>query len=221
MKNPSKASIKRLEKRNSIETQRFKLAVEAFLKDTDAIDQVVYSIKYDLSRMTNQPFYGIKLRKPSAKRDNDAVLTEYISLLIKYNDLAFAEYLLKSLNRQQQALLRKIAPKVKDPRLMEEPQWEHAIPTKYIVSELFKMVQNRDITGLSDLISIYKKAGQRKVSKITHRKVDAIHRDDMPQDWRWQEGTSNYLVRYCLAGVISEIALSSEEKDMVAGWLIP
>jgi hypothetical protein len=221
MTQPSKASLKRLENRNSAKTQAFKLAVENFLHDADASEHAAYSVKYDLSRMTNQPFYGIKFSKPSTKRDAVDVLAEYISLLIKYNDLTFAGELLRSLNRQQQVLLRRIAPKVKDPRLIEEPQWEHAIPTKYIVSELFKMVQTKDVTGLSDLISIYKKAGQRKVSKTTHRKVDSIHRDDMPQDWSWQDDNSNYLIRYCLSGVISEIALSSEEKEMVSEWLTP
>jgi hypothetical protein len=217
-KTRSEASLKRERQRLSEASRQFKSEIEKFLIETSASSHAVYSIKNDLSKKTNHPFYGVKKLKPKPIKEADSILEEYVLLNIRYDNYDFSKKLLTELKTQQGQLIRKIAPKIKDPRVFVRSEWEHAIPTAYVVNELLKMVERKDFSKLSNLIFIYKKAGQRKVSQETHRKVDSLHRDNMPENWRWDTDAPNYLVRYCVAGVISEVAMSNEERNMVNNW---
>ena len=54
----SKASIRREEKRISVEMQAFKQQILDFLQDTGADLNVQYHMVKDLAKMTSMPFYG-------------------------------------------------------------------------------------------------------------------------------------------------------------------
>lgn len=155
----SSASIKREVVRNSLETLHFKEEIEKFLEDKP--DYIIYSIKRDLACMTSMPYYKDRPKRVKIPCDKIVLLHEWIKLFLDYEDLNFIIKLLKNLNKNQSQLLRKIAPR----KGSKKDIWEHAIPTSFIVNEIILMLQRKDITDVSRLISIYILAGQHSLTK--------------------------------------------------------
>ena len=74
---------------------------------------------------------------------------------------------IKFLNKNQAQTIRKVAPKIGK----KSEVWEHAIPANYIVDELIKMIEKRDISNLEKLLDIYEFAGQRGITKVEDLQV--------------------------------------------------
>lgn len=132
--------------------------------------------------------------RPSLK----AVLIQYASFLAKINDLEFTSALLRMLNRQQNQVLRRFAPRRGD----KKDVWDHVIPTSYVVSEIMCMVEARAINDLEHLLDKYAEAGQRGITKEEDARLNASGlRNTMPPGWNWRDVDSDLFARYRIAKI--------------------
>lgn len=206
----SKKSLYREAKRKSETVNAFREKVECFLDATKASEAVAYSIKKDLSAKTDMEFYG-QNKKQCVKCGSDIdMAVEYIELLHKYGDLSFAKQLLKKLGVQQNQVLRRLARRTQaDKQLAKRTKlegraggiWEHAIPTKYVISEINKMLSLGDIKLARQLLERYEAAGQKFLSKKDEQAVSLHYRDTMPEKWDWKSTDCDLKARYKAAGI--------------------
>ena len=191
----SALSKKREEKRNSPETQEFRLKILDLVHDIEA--EVAYSIMKDLACMTSMPFYKNRPDKVKITKDHASMLKAYVELLASYHDEEFATKTIKSLNKNQAQLLRKVAPKIGT----KKDIWEHAVPAKVIVDEIIMMIKNKDLSMLDKLIDVYQKAGQRALTKDEDQLL-SNYKSSMPDGWDWREENVNPLARHTIVGII-------------------
>ena len=111
--------------------------------------------------MTSMPFYKNRPEKVKITKDHASMLKAYVELFTNHHDEEFAIKTIKSLNKNQAQLLRKVAPKIG----IKKEIWEHAIPAKVIVDEIITMIKSKDLAMLDKLINVYQKAGQRALTK--------------------------------------------------------
>ena len=202
MKTKSILSRKREEKRNSQQTKDFRKKIINFLETTRADNEIVYSIKRDLSKKTDMEFYKQKKKIVKIKRQNIEIVKEYVRLLIEYNDLDFAKRLIKKLSVQQDQALRKIALRSEIDQEKakvygnENGIWDHVIPVKVVVSEIVNMIKNNDASEIDKLLNIYCKAGQRFITKDIDNLLKNKYKACMPENWDWRNNKSDPLARY-------------------------
>jgi len=191
----SELSKKREEKRNSPATQEFRLKILDLVQDTEA--EVGYSIMKDLACMTNMPFYKNRPEKVKITKDHVSMLKAYVKLFINHHDEEFAIKTIKSLNKNQAQLLRKVAPRIGT----KKDIWEHAIPAKVIVDEIIIMIKNKDLSMLDKLINIYQEAGQRALTKDEDELL-SNYKSSMPDGWDWKDTNVDPLARHTIVGII-------------------
>jgi len=191
----SELSKKREQKRNTPETQEFRLKILDLVKDAET--EVGYSIMKDLACMTNMPFYKNRPKKIKIKKDYISMLKAYVKLLINHHDEDFAIKTIRSLNKNQAQLLRKVAPKIGT----KKDIWEHAIPAKVIVDEIIIMIKRKDITMLDILLNIYCQAGQRALTKEEDQLL-SHYKSSMPDGWDWKDKDVNPLARHAIVGIM-------------------
>ena len=192
----SLASIKREAKRKSPETIEFKRQINDFLIGQKT--EIIYAIKRDLACMTSMPFYNDRPEKTDIKFSHKELLIQFMEAFIKYENKEFIVKLIRSLNRNQAQTIRKVAPRIGN----KSEIWEHVIPAKYIVEELIKMIDNKDISELTKLLNIYESAGQRGITKEQDLLLSE-YRSSMPKDWNWRKENTNPLYRHEIAGIIT------------------
>ena len=191
----SELSKKREEKRNSLATQEFRLSILNLVKGAEP--EVGYSIMKDLACMTSIPFYKNRPEKVKIIKDHISMLKAYVQLLINYHDEDFAIKTIKSLNKNQVQLLRKVAPKIGT----KKDIWEHAIPAKVIVDEIITMIKSKDLSMLDKLIEVYQEAGQRALTKEEDQLL-SNYKSSMPIGWDWKNKNVDPLARHTLVGII-------------------
>src|ERR1700722_1511037 len=106
----SKASIRREVCRNSPETQAFR--EEIILLIENAEPDVAYSIKRDLSIMTDMPFYKQFKKKVKSDKSRHDMIKAYVKLLVDHANLKLAIKLLKALSKNQGQIIRKAVPRI-------------------------------------------------------------------------------------------------------------
>jgi len=193
----SEASKKREQTRNSPATQEFRLKILDLVQNTEA--EVAYSIMKDLACMTSMPFYKNRPEKVKITKDNVSMLKAYVELLINHHDEDFAIKTIKSLNKNQAQLLRKVAPKIGTKKEI----WEHAIPAKVIVDEIIIMIKRKDLSMFDKLINVYQKAGQRALTKDEDQLLSK-YKSSMPDDWNWKDENVDPLARHTIVGILHE-----------------
>lgn len=194
MEKRSVASIKREQKRLSPETYAFKIKINELLESKSI--EIVYAIKKDLACMTNMPFYKDRPKKIKISYSHKELLIEYMNLFVQHHDKDFIKKLLRSLNRNQAQTIRKVAPKIGKKSAI----WEHAIPAKFLVDELVKMIDNNDISQLPKLLELYEIAGQRSLTNEQNQLLTK-YRTSMPDDWNWQGENADPLIRHTIVGI--------------------
>ena len=197
MNKQSKLSKKREKKRNSPETQKFKSGILDLVSNAE--EEVAYSIMKDLACMTSMPFYKDRPKKVKITKDHVLMLKAYVELLANYHDEEFAIKTIKSLNKNQAQLLRKVAPKIGT----KKDIWEHAIPAKVIVDEIIIMIKSKDLSMLDKLINVYQKAGQRALTE-KEDKLLSNYKSSMPNEWNWRDENVDPLARHTIVGIIHE-----------------
>jgi len=188
------ASLKREEKRSSLEVVEFKKQVECFLSDKP--EYISYSIKRDLACMTNMPFYKDRPKRVKIGLSNVELLEEWIKIFSEHNDFDFITRLLKQLNRNQAQLLRKVSPR----KGIKKDIWEHAIPTSFFVNEIVLMIKDKDLRDLKKLILLYVEAGQHSLSTEENELLKQYN-SSMPSHWNWRDFSANPLERYSTVGI--------------------
>ena len=194
MKEQSLASKKREETRKSPKTIEFKKQINEFLEGKNL--EVIYAIKRDLACMTDMPFYKDRPERIKITLSYKELLIEFMNIFIKHNDKEFIIKLLKSLNKNQAQTIRKVAPRIGE----KSEIWEHAIPAKFIVNELIKMVEMEDISYLGRLLEVYEFAGQRGITKEQDLLLSE-YKSSMPKKWNWKQETVNPLIRHEIVGI--------------------
>jgi len=174
MNTRSEASIKRELQRLSPKTAEFKRKIIELLENAEP--EVSYAIKRDLAIMTNMPFYKDRPEVIKISRNEIDLILEYAKLFCSCEDKDFIIKLIRRLGINQGQTIRKAAPKIGEKREI----WEHAIPTKFIIGEITRMILERDILDLTILLNIYKKDGQRGVTKDQDRLLKQ-YRHSMPK----------------------------------------
>lgn len=194
MKKRSLASLKREEKRKSPKTLKFKKEIISFLENKKP--EVVYAIKRDLACMTSMPFYKDRPEKIKMSLTHKELLIEFMNAFIEHDNIEFSIKLLKSLNKNQAQTIRKVAPKIGK----KADIWEHVIPAKYIVDELIKMIENKDLSEIDKLLKIYELAGQRGITKEQDLLLSE-YKSSMPENWNWRNNDVNPLFRHEIVGI--------------------
>ncbi len=187
-------SLKREVKRNSEETISFRSKINYILQSVD--EEVAYSIKRDLSVMTDMPFYKVEKRKVKISRKKDEMIKAYVILLKEIEDKEFALKLLKNLNRNQNQTIRKAAPKYGK----KHEVWEHVIPTNVIIQGIIKVLNCEGEENFDKLLALYIKAGQRAISKEQDNKLKK-YIDCMPENWQWKTDDVDIFARYNAVGI--------------------
>ena len=116
----------------------------------------------------------------------------------KCEDTPFIIQLIKSLSRQQNQTLRKVAPKVGN----KKDVWDHVIPVKFIVDEIIKMILDKDVSQIEKLLTHYTNAGQRGLSDEEDKLLKTKYNCSMPQNWCWKNKNVNLFARYHAVGII-------------------
>jgi len=184
----------------SPENQAFRDRLERHIQEQQLADDVAYVMKQDLKKMTDMLYYGIKIQRPrtSPRLSLKDVLIQYASFLVRIDDLEFSSALLRMLNRQQNQVLRRFAPR----RSERKDVWDHVIPTSYVVSEIMCMVKARAINNLERLLDMYAKAGQRGITKEEDARLNASGlRNAMPPGWNWRDVDADLFARYRIAKI--------------------
>ena len=194
METRSKASIRREQIRLSTKTVEFKLKINNLLETADA--EVAYAIKRDLAIMTSMPFYKDRPEVLKITKSPIELIHEFANLFCKCEDKEFIVKLIKRLGTNQGQTIRKAAPKIGG----KKDIWEHAIPTKYVLDEMIKMILQNDIADLKKLLKVYEDAGQRGVTK-RQDKLLREYRNRMPDGWNWRDEKVDPLARHKKAGI--------------------
>lgn len=203
----SQASLLREKTRNSLKTIQFRERIEEFLISTSASPELSYTIKRDLSKKTDLPYYKKKKKVMKVSSPRSSLIRELMERLIQYDDLEFSVQLLKLLRVQQDQTLRKIPHKSIAGKTREKMVgskngvWEHAIPAKYIMGELIEMIRLKDLCELEQLLKVYEMSGQHFVAKEHDCLLNAKYKDSMPEGWSWKDENPELLIRYRLAGI--------------------
>lgn len=209
----SKASLRREARRTCPETQQFREKVETFLQTANTAPDLVYLVKTDLSRKTDQPYYKKPKLRPSKPRPRQTLILELLSLLRQYNDPELTRQLLPALGRHQNSALRKLAPKIATTRRTDcVCKWEHAIPTAYFIKELCIWVTSKEEYDIGPLLRIYTLAGQRSLPDTANEIIKAFgYSSCMPPDWDWRVAGADYLARYRAVGIMHLVPRSEGE----------
>lgn len=195
MKERSNLSLKRESKRTSVETEQFKNKLCFLLEN--AKPEVAYRIKCDLAIQNDMPFYNDRPKRIKGKRiPSREYLREILFFLIQCEDKDFVKILLKKLSVNQGQIIRKLAPRIGQ----RKDIWEHAIPAKVIVIELFEMVLKDDLTELDKLLDVYASAGQRGLSKEQDLLLKE-YKASMPEEWDWRKSDVDPLARHNKLGI--------------------
>lgn len=197
----STKSLLRKKKRHSPTIVDFRERIEDFLKEVKAEQDIIYSIKRDLSTMTSMEFYGRPKQRVRCRSDKDTIL-QYIGLLKEYNDFDFSEKLLKKLSVQQNQVLRRLVPRRGSPTPGKKGNWDHAVPTAVVVREIIAMLQKRRFTHLEKLLELYICGGQVHLTHEENQRLNSLGLNNrMPESWNWREKKPNPFERYVVAGI--------------------
>jgi hypothetical protein len=191
----SKASRKRVLQRLSTSTSVYRKQIDDFLRNVDPA--IAYRLRQDLRVMTNMPYYKRAIGpcvKSQHKRSE--INMEYARLLLAYNDIKFAGKLLRDLNKNQNQTLRKLAPRIGEPKDV----WEHAIPSGYVVNEIIKLIKSNTLHDMTTLLALYEKAGQRALTREQDEKLKP-YSDIMPDGWNWRDPNVDWKARYNAVGL--------------------
>jgi hypothetical protein len=202
-KHKSEKALKREERRNSGANLSLKNQLINYLDKVTPDSLIAYSLKIDLKKMTDMPFYGEKILRPDGYKRIAAqeILTGYINFLLIVNDIIFSETLLKAVSRQQTQVLRRVSPRIG----IKKNIWDHAIPTSFVVSELLVMLRNKNIDNLRTLIDLYVKAGQRPITKEEDELLNSNGlKNRMPPNWNWKNSEVDVFARYKISGIATE-----------------
>ena len=211
----SKASIRREEKRLSVEMQAFKQQILDFLQNNGADLDVQYHMVKDLAKMTSMPFYGDSNRGTKNRKPTNEVIKAYCRLLICYykktSDMEFARKLLSWLSMQQQQHLRKLTPlpiaqKHKYKAAKSAGQvcvYEHPIPVNYTKNLLLKYIEECDQQRIDAYIDfVFYNTRQVCMEKTWDDQVNRLYKDTMPDNWNWKDPENNDVyARYVSAGI--------------------
>lgn len=193
--NKSKASIRREKKRLSPDTVSLRERIETVLANADP--NIACCMRRDLKAMTDMPYYKMKIGRDSRKLTKTDIVKGYATILLKGKDLVFARKLFSLLNRNQNQTIRKLAPRMG----VANDVWEHAIPSGYLVGEILKMIESGSLAEIDTLLNIYKKAGQRGLSKRQEALL-VNYKDGMPDGWDWRKPNADHLARYAAVGLV-------------------
>lgn len=202
----SKASLAREAKRNSPETQQFKEEIEHFLRITAADSNIAYFLRQDLKKMTNMPYYGESAGQRTRLLKPDEVAREYCNLLAQFGNQNFTRKLLLAISRQQSQTLRKLFRRPPDQIAKAKSIgtsngcWEHPIPLKFVRTELENLIHS-DIKRAHSLILALQHVSQIFLPKEQEVILNAIHKDTMPEGWRWDTPDVDFYVRYKVAQI--------------------
>ncbi len=142
IKTQSDASKKREQRRNSPVIKKFREDILALLEYAEP--DVAYSIKRDLSIMTDMPFYKHSYLKIKSGKSRQEMIKCYAELLIANDDINFVVKLLKELSKNQGQTIRKVAPRFGK----KQDIWEHAIPTRFVTNVIIEMIKNKDLEAV-------------------------------------------------------------------------
>ena len=196
----TKASIRRETKRMSPENQDFRIQLELLIQEHQLPELVAYVMKQDLKKMTDMLYYGMELQRPQtyARPALREVLVQYAQFLLKVNNLQFASALLRMLNRQQNQVLRRFAPRLGS----KKDVWDHVIPTSFVVSEIICMLNAKKMDDLELILDLYFRAGQRGITKNEDARLNSLGlRDTMPPNWNWRAVEPDVFARYRAAKI--------------------
>jgi hypothetical protein len=191
-------SLKREQKRTSLETLEFKAKLCSLLENAPPI--VSYRIKQDLAIQTDMPFYRDRPKKIKGKRIS---YRDYLKQILNFfilqsdDEFTFIVGLLRRLSVNQNQIIRKLAPRKS---IIKKEIWEHAIPVKIIVDELIEMIRKKDISELDKLLDVYELAGQRSLTKEQDFKLKEF-KTSMPKGWNWRAIDVNPLERHHIVGI--------------------
>lgn len=179
-----------------MEVNDFKAKLNKLLENANP--EIVYRIKCDLAIQTNMPFYKDRPTKGKVRRIKPREsLRQMLLFFLECHDKEFISLLLKKLSVNQGQIIRKVAPRIGS----KSDIWDHAIPVKYIVEELIKMVIKNDLSELDKLLEIYILAGQRGITK----EQDLLLKDmksSMPVNWDWRQADVDPLARHRRVGIL-------------------
>lgn len=196
-------------KRQTPEWKQWRMRVLELIDKADL--DVACSIKRDLSRRIEDPFYGEKIPTVPS-RSNVELLIAYAKLLERVHDDTFRKNLARAMSSHQQCLLKKFARRI-GPKAADGQIMEHAIPTKFMADEMLRLIELGKLAALPALFDIYRKAGQRALSKQHDAILTSMGlKDSMPRGWLWQRNGADYLARYRVAGVIEHVFLEEHER---------
>nr|WP_315482932.1 hypothetical protein [uncultured Undibacterium sp.] len=202
----SKASLAREAKRNSPETQQFKEEIEHFLRITGADSNIAYFLRQDLKKMTHMPYYGESAGRRTRLLKPDEIAREYCNLLAQFGDQNFTRRLLLALSRQQSQTLRKLFRRPPDQISKAKSigtsngYWEHPIPLKFICTELENLI-HCDFEKAHTFIHLLQHVSQIFLPKEQEAILNAIHKDTMPDGWRWDAPDVDLYARYKVAQI--------------------
>jgi hypothetical protein len=222
-KSLSKASLKRLEKRNSSEMQLFKQRIFSFFEETDAPEEIRYHLVKDLAKMTSMPFYGDSQYGKRTRMPSNKVIKMYGKLLIQYceiesENIVFVEELLKWLTKQQNQHMRRLSrvPKSQKQRRKEakaagiDGVYEHPIPVNYTKTLILNYIKTKNLEELENYVDfIYSNTYQVFLESKWDTQVNRLYHDTMPNNWHWKdESKNNIFQRYIDAQIPPEEYLS-------------
>lgn len=197
----SKASLAREEKRNSPETRQFKEEIEHFLRATNADLNIAYFLRQDLKKMTDMAYYGKDVGRRTLMLKPNDIAIEYCNLLANFGNSSFTQKLLYEISRQQSQTMRKLFNRPPDQMAKarslgtKNGYWEHPIPLKFVRSELEKLI-HFDLKKAHEFISVLQCVNQVFLSKEQNAVLNAIHKDSMPEGWKWDSPASDLYIRY-------------------------
>lgn len=198
--NKSEKARKREERRNSGANLSLKKQLINYLDKLNPNPLIAYSLKMDLKKMTDMPFYGEMILRPDGYKRIAAqeILIGYINFLLIVNDIIFSETLLKAVSRQQTQVLRRVSPRIG----IKKKIWDHAIPTAYIIGELLLMLRSKNIDNLPLLVELYIKAGQRPLTREEDQLLNSNGlKNSMPPNWNWKNSKVDVFARYNMVGI--------------------
>ncbi|MBI3714063.1 MAG: hypothetical protein HY253_14035 [Burkholderiales bacterium] len=197
----SKASLAREAKRNSPETRQFRNEIEHFLHVTNAEPNIAYFLRQDLKKMTDMAYYGMDIGHRTFSLKPTEIAIEYCNLLANFGTIEFTRKILKEISRQQNQTLRKLFLRPPDQIAKalslgtKNGYWEHPIPLKFVRTELEKLI-HCDLKKAHAFIDILQCVNQIFLSKEQNAVLNAVHKDSMPDGWKWDVPDSDLYIRY-------------------------
>ena len=207
----SQKSLKREQKRNSPQICEFRAQVEAFLKETEAPDNLAYYLRQDLSKMTSMEYYGVPNKGLRTRiLEPKEVIYLYCELLIRHNSPVFSRRLIRKISVHQNQSIRRLFSKNKVQRGREarigksKGIWEHPIPIRYVCSVLIDFVNQKDLRNIDRFLNRMSSVGQVFLTHEQNNRVHTLYPDSMPEGWIWDSPVCDTRIRHLLAGLKDE-----------------